>query len=190
MFILKNSEYELNLIKNNTLSLLLTNVLKDSDTRYICGEKELMISCNNKYETSFLFLKDNNSYSMDVYIDSIILRTNDKTEKNYFKNVIIKSIVQVEKELFVVIAYDWIFNIDEDIKTEFYNFVTNFPENVPIPRNDYKKYKKYFYIFGSKLIGDQLNYKILTVDNDGILMYKKLSAINTSPAIYRGGENV
>ena len=185
MFEIKGSYERLKDLETSMFSLVLKNILSDESTKYILGEKQLMITCGKKYETSFVYLEDKGTF-FGVGDDAYVVDSEGK--EHYFKSIRIKSTTYSETDVFVVISYQWTLEIEEEMLNEFLNTVQEIEFEQPIDSDFYKKFRKYFYIFGGSFVtrneyGNIEGYKNLVINNDGILVYRKVPLIQAIPAV-------
>ena len=150
---------------SDNFATLLNAVLKDESTNFICGAKDMMVSCNLKYEPSFNFIKNAMSTPQTIAIEGVTINPADNSDCNFFKDITVKSIVYSDNDIFVVLSFDCVFNIDKEELKAYSDYINN-PRNSGkvIDRDFYKKYRKYFYI---------LNKEQLIINSEGLLCYLK-----------------
>lgn len=171
-------------LEKTAFSSVLNNVLKDENTTFNFSEKQMMINCAKKFETSFVYLEDKGTFfglGDDAYV------TDKEGKKHYFKSIRVKSITYSENDVFVVITYQWTLEIDDNTLNEFLSKIKKIDYEQPIDSKFYRKYRKYFYIFGCSNVvaneyGNIEGYKNLVVNSDGIVIYRKFPLIQSVPA--------
>lgn len=165
----------------NSVSNLITKVLDDESSTFVVSGKEMMVTCDSKYEPSFFYLKG--YLPINFGYDGKKFKEDDISNSYFFKQLYVKSVTSFEKDIFVIISYDWMLNIDKNELDVIRKYISETPNGTPIDRDFYKKYRKYFYLEScNPKIHNEFHRKGLSINEEGILVVNTESFDGYVPA--------